>query len=789
MIVKKLLVYFVIFAFCSVIHAQEKQLQNYAKARIYFASTSDFEKLSQSGVSLDHGIKKSKGYVESVFSSTEIETSKKLGFKVEILVDDIQKQYAENAKRSIQKNGVACDPKIGNYPTPTNFNLGTMGGFLTHTEIQQELDAMRTLYPNLITARANIGTFSTQNSNSIQWVKISDNADTDETEPQVLYTALHHAREPISMQQLIYFMWYLLENYATDTEIKGIVDATELYFIPVVNPDGYLYNESTNPTGNGQWRKNRKNNGNGTFGVDNNRNYDYIDGGGNSVWNTSGTSNNTSAENYAGTAPFSEVENQAIKWFVEQRDFKIALNNHSFGNLILYPFGYQNLFPTTDNSTFDIISKELVQQNEFANIMSANLYPAAGDSDDFMYGETSTHSEIIAFTPEIGDSFWPAQGSIIALCKSMVYTNLIAAHSVSNYALITDTEPNYLNGTSGSFDYRIKRIGINSGPSNFTVTVVPVTSNIQSVGVANQHTNLSLLENRSGAINYTLNSSIGIGELVTYKLIIDSGTSITEKSITKVFGIPQVLLSENGDNLSNWNGSWNTTTSDFVSASSSITDSPATNYGSNQNKTLEHTANIDLSTAGLASISFFTKWDIEAGFDYVQFEVSTNNGVTWQPQCGQFTRSGVVDQGIIGQPMYDGTQNEWVQEFIDLSDYLGETINVRFQLVSDSNVVKDGFYFDDFTVHVIDQSVLGTTGYETLNAQLYPNPVNNNLTISLSNPILTQIHIYAVTGQLVRKLETDTLTTEIDLSKLKTGVYIVQLQTETTNSTYKIIKE
>ena len=77
--------------------------------------------------------------------------------------------------------------------------------------------------------------------------------------PQVLYTSIHHAREPMSLSQLIFYMWYLLENYDSDPEVQYILNNTELYFIPVVNPDGYLYNEFTNPTGGGLWRKNRKN--------------------------------------------------------------------------------------------------------------------------------------------------------------------------------------------------------------------------------------------------------------------------------------------------------------------------------------------------------------------------------------------------------------------------------------------------------------------------------------------------------------------------------------------------
>ena len=69
-------------------------------------------------------------------------------------------------------------------------------------------------------------------------------------------------------------MWYLLENYATNADIKATVDNTELFFVPCVNPDGYVYNQTTNPNGGGMWRKNRRNNGT-SFGVDINRNYGY----------------------------------------------------------------------------------------------------------------------------------------------------------------------------------------------------------------------------------------------------------------------------------------------------------------------------------------------------------------------------------------------------------------------------------------------------------------------------------------------------------------------------------
>lgn len=63
----------------------------------------------------------------------------------------------------------------------------------------------------------------------------------------MLYTALHHAREPNSASQLIFYMWYLLENYATRADIQAIVNNLEMYFVPCINVDGYIYNETTNP--------------------------------------------------------------------------------------------------------------------------------------------------------------------------------------------------------------------------------------------------------------------------------------------------------------------------------------------------------------------------------------------------------------------------------------------------------------------------------------------------------------------------------------------------------------
>ena len=177
---------------------------------------------------------------------------------------------------------------------------------------------MKLLFPALITSKTEIG--KSVEGRSVYSVKISDNPEVDEDEPEVLYTSLIHAREPESMMQMLYFMFYLLENYGTDTEVTYLVNNRELYFIPVINPDGYVYNETTTPKGGGMWRKNRKNN-NGSYGVDLNRNF-----GPSLYWNApnGGSSLNSSDETFRGTAPFSEPETESISNFLIERKIKNA---------------------------------------------------------------------------------------------------------------------------------------------------------------------------------------------------------------------------------------------------------------------------------------------------------------------------------------------------------------------------------------------------------------------------------------------------------------------------------
>ena len=780
----------------------------YHRIKIEYSNALEFNTLLNSGICIDHGIHKKNEYFESDFSESEISILTELNFNYSIVINDVSsfyknrnipshKDYVSNTNA---KNFSCETDENSSYTTPQNYDIkdgSDFGGFYTYSEMLAELDEMSQLFPNLISTRSDVkdeSIFSephphqTYEDRFLQWVKISDNPNTNENEPEVLYTAVHHAREPASLQQLIFYMWYLLENYETDQEIRDIVDNTELYFIPCVNPDGYVYNETDEPQGGGMWRKNRFN----THGVDNNRNYSYIDNNGNEVWNTAGTSNNTGNDTYAGTEPFSESENSAIRYFVENNDFKLALNNHTYSNLLLYPFGYDYNQFTEDNEVFESISSLLVQQNGYENILSSELYPAAGDSDDFMYGmltteNSGTRDKIFAMTPEIGSSFWPAAATIEDLCKEMLFLNLNAARLVNNYATLNEISSYTIEGLSFNSTYELQRLGI-SEPGDFSVTFVPVSDNISSVESVNNYNQLDLGETVEGSFSITLNSNINVGDDVSYKLVLNNGAFDKEYQITKIFGEYSAIFTDSEGAFSgNWitnSNEWAETNEDYFSASTSITDSPNNNYYNNENSVITINNEIDLSDYSYAEITFKAKWEIQSNFDYVQLEIYSDNSDYWIPQCGIYTQSGGGNhQNAYGEPLYSGNQDAWIEEKISLSDYLGESILIRFKIITNGFGRRDGFYFDDLEINGISNQLNVNNNVNEF-TYLYPNPVSNILNINTDLNDFT-VEIYSISGQLLitnRNIKT------YDFSNYNSGVYILKLIANQSYKVFKILK-
>jgi carboxypeptidase T len=714
--------------------------QDYSRLKV-FANEEQLYKLGNLGVAVDHGMRKEGTFFISDFSSAERAIMDQYEFNYEVLIEDVEQYYIDilnnpEKEQGALKNTICSNTSGGtssyaNPATPTNFNLGTMGGYLKYNEMLAELDAMVQQYPNLITAKAPISTFLTHENRPIYHVKISDNPNVNENEPKALYTAIHHAREPMSLMETIFFMWYVLENYGTNEEITYLVNETQLFFVPCINPDGYVYNETTNPTGGGMWRKNRRNNGGGVYGVDLNRNYGY-------GWGTTGTSTVTSNDTYCGTAPYSEPEVQAMRWLVQNHKFVSAFNAHTYAKDILFPIGTTVAEFADHHDYFQAESNHMVQFNGYTAMKSSALYPASGDSDDYMYKMdigVGVKDTMFVHTPEVGTAFWQPSSEILATCKEMLFPNLVLAHITRNYVVVKDTDPNSISTLSGNFNHSANRLGRMSGP--VTVSIQPLL-NITSVGNAVVY-DLALMQTSTGSISYTLNPNIQFGNLVKYIIKTDNGLWVKRDTIVKTYGAYNLQVTENATAVTNWTGNWATTTSTFVSSPKCFTDSPTGNYANNANTTYTYVPTIDLTNAFAAQITFYAKWNIEADFDYVQFQVSTDGGTTWIGQCGNYTNAGTNANGSVqpnNQPVYDGVMSNWVMEEINLSDYLGQIIKVRFQLKSDGGTRKDGFYFDDFNIYFNNQgaAVTPTAQFTMNNAVVCTGLINDFNDTSLDNP-------------------------------------------------------
>lgn len=702
------------------------------------------------------------------------------GVPYDLLISDVSSYYAEHINDPITRDDRSdCDGAAEpgyNPDTPENFNLGDMGGYFTYEEYLAELDAMRAAYPDLISEKSGISDFETWEGRPIHWVRISDNPDTDEAEEEeVLYTAIHHAREPMSLSQTIFYMWYLLENYGTNDEVTFLVDHTEMYFVPMINPDGYKYNHTTNPGGGGMHRKNRNPDiGFDNKGVDLNRNYAYH-------WNESGTSPFEDGDTFAGDSAFSEPETQAIKWFCENHNFKFAFNAHSHGDLLLFPIGWAYGEFAEDHDYFQAYTNHMSVHNGYIGQKSTELYPAAGDSDDWMYvDDLETKPEIFAVTPEVGDAFWPPSSAIIPTCKEMLFSNLVMAHLPHVYGVTQDLEDNRLTASSGYLNYSLERLGLKDGDITISMSGV---SGITISGDLNVH-DLAIMEMVEDSISYELDPGLGFGDEIKYVIHTDNGTWVRHDTVIKYFGMGSVVFSDDCTDLFNWTGDWALTNETYYSPATCITDSPYDDtYGNNVDKEIELDESFAFEEATYAYVNFRAKWEIESDYDYVQFMASTNDGASWTPLCGNYTVLGVYPQDV-DEPLYEGFQEYWVQEEIDLTDYIGESdVRFKFRLITDGGLQMDGFYFDDFSV-ITDGGYAKIGEEQRFGFKLYPNPANDQVQILLDQP--ENIQSIVIRDALGREVyRSNQFESVFSIADFEAGQYFVQITNDSNQMTTK----
>ena len=196
-----LLIFCAFFPFLCFSQKKEK----FHKVKINYSSAADLVKLASQGVCIDHGLHKKNHFFISDFSESEIEKILSLNFDYEILINDVTHFYKQRNKLSNESaKNISCEEHENIFETPENYDFkpsDDFGGFYTYNEMLNELDDMHSLYPEIISARSDIKdeTFSssphiheTYEGRYLQWVKISDNPNVSEGEPQILYLSLIH---------------------------------------------------------------------------------------------------------------------------------------------------------------------------------------------------------------------------------------------------------------------------------------------------------------------------------------------------------------------------------------------------------------------------------------------------------------------------------------------------------------------------------------------------------------------------------------------------------------------
>jgi carboxypeptidase T len=775
--------FLVLIAAVSFLTAAADEKENYSRVKILFDKQHDMAKLGRLGVAVDHGDYRKGKYFISDYSESEIRTIKRAGFKVQVIIKDVIKYYEENSRpsgRPQQKmSSVPCDtigmPVIG---TPTRFHLGNYGGHFGYNEMLAIIDSMQLLYPNLISIKQPIGSFQTIEGRPIYWIRVSNNPSVSQpAKPQILYTALHHAREPGSLTATIFYLWYLLEHYNTDPQIQAIINNAELYFIPCVNPDGYLFNIANNPTGGGMWRKNRRVNANATFGVDLNRNYGYLWG-----FDNLGSSNQGTSDTYRGTAAFSEPETQAVKWFCEQHHFGLALNYHTFNNELLNPYGHVPVANTPDSLAISAYSMLLTKNNfyRYGTCYECLGYVANGGSDDWMYGEQTTKNKIISWTPEIGEvqsGFYPPISQIMPDCKKNLLTNVNAAALILPYARITSQDENILTKLNGYLHYSIQRLGLKD-TATYTVTAQALDNWITIPPVTKTYTNPALLQNILDSISYTLNPATPNKQAIRYVLKINNGLYDIRDTVQFFFGKAYTITNIPTSSFTNWiNNGWSVNTQVFHSSPSSLKSSlPNSNYSDNDFISITLKDTIDLTKAVKAYLQFYAKWDIEPKYDYALVEVNQVGTWNWTALCGKYTKPGDYDQPT-DAPVYDDHQYGWLLEQMDLGAYMGKKINLRFSLTSDQGQTYSGIYIDDVQVRMIRDTVTGVTDVVANEGiAVYPNPANDRVSVVLGDNYsgISTLSLYDGIG---RKVASSTFThkTTINVSGLANGLYYLHV--------------
>lgn len=704
-------------------------------------------------------------------------------------------------------------------------NLRPVGRELTeytsYDEMVDELEELAALHPEIVEL-IDIGDskgkiyYESGNDNyedyahDIWCVKLSDNVGTEEDEPNVCFDGVHHAREVGTLEMVLAIMHHLVDNYGTDPEVTYWVENAQIWFIPLVNPDGHKIVIDEDDM---WWRKNIHDNdengqitwGNGQDypdGVDPNRNYGPLE------WFAGAGTSGSTGLTYPGTEPFSEPETSALKNLIQSHKFATAMSYHSYSELIMWPLGYSNSCVAPDNDAFEEFGEAMAATvpalygGNYTPQQTNALYPCSGTTTDWGYGV----ERVFYYITELGIEFIPSYSQN----EQIVENNLSAALMILDRAfnsILTGTVTDSLSGEPIVAEVTIPEI------DNTGTEVEPARSG-EEFG---RYFRPLLPE------LYTVEFSAFGYETKTFEIVAvyEEGESVLDAELNPAPQTEVTIFVENADALPIENAEitfLNTPLESVVTSPDGqavIENVPYGNYDvsvyTDEFGTFVYSAAIDENNTTLTftieePIVFdgfengLTNWDATGSWDLTNSEsysgdysatdspsgnygANANYTFTYTDMIDlsnaisasvQFATKYYIEQGydyayfqISSQgnwtdlATYTGSQSEWNEEAFNLNAYLGQIVSFRFKFESDTYVEEDGIYIDDYKIFVSSgQGMSGNNPHEnTLKLfQNFPNPFNptsaatTKISFNLPNSSeKTSLEIFNIKGQMVNK--------------------------------------
>lgn len=253
------------------------------------------------------------------------------------------------------------------------FKTVNVPDYRTLAEVHDEMKKIAADFPKI----AKLEVYGkSQQGRDLLALKISDNVTDDETEPEIMLTAATHGDEVITTEILMNLLSRLIENYAKDARLTAIVDNREIYFIPVVNPDGFF-------------NRSRYDNN-----VDPNRSYPH-----------------PGSPNARPTASI-----RGLLEFFHARNIVGSIDFHAYGEMVMFPWAYTyNAIPEEFYTPYNALAGEMAGENGYAfGPISKVIYVAVGSSADYYFWKNKTK----AFAIEVGMSKQPMPASIPAYTET-----------------------------------------------------------------------------------------------------------------------------------------------------------------------------------------------------------------------------------------------------------------------------------------------------------------------------------------------------------------------------------